>query len=205
MASTDTSAAITPAGRRAGKTKSVKQQKAGAAQAVLAALQALHKDQEVPTFRAAARAIVDLRRLYQHEGVTDWTGRSLEYRDAIEHLYRQAEVPPDSESNVQAKIRYHVGNVLREVAPAEELKELGLAVAGPKGRAQQKRAEGGGSRRQPAEVTRTRIDSPLTVAALGLDAVKMLRVMDVQGEDRDIVDGLVRKMLDECLAYLKDA
>lgn len=171
---------------------------------VLSTLRALHDDQSTTAFRSAAQALVSLRQLYDHEGRTDWTGRSVEYRDAIEALYRQAEVPPDSESPIQAKVRYHVGNVLREVAPADELEALGLSVAGPKGRAQQNRAAGGGRRRPPAEVTRTRIDSPLTVAALGLDAVKMLRVMDIQGDDREIVDGLVRKILDEAVAYLKD-
>jgi hypothetical protein len=181
----------------------VKKQRAGAAQAVLEALQALHTDQSTTAFRAAGQAVVALRQLYTVDGRTDWTGRSVEYRDAIEGLYRQADLPPDSESPVQSKVRYHVGNVLREVAPAEELEALGLATAGPKGRAQANRAAGGRRRRAPAEVTRTRIDSPLTVAALGLDALKMLQVMDIQDEDKDIVDDLVRKMLDEAVEYLR--
>lgn len=178
-------------------------QRTPAAGQVLECLRALHTDHSTTAFRAAACAIVNLRSLSTHEGVTDWTGRSLEYRDAIESLYRQANVPPDSESPIQAKVRYHIGNVLREVAPADELEALGLAVSGPKGRAAANRASTGGRRRVPAEVTRTRIDSPLTVAALGLDALKLLRVMDIQPGDQDLADDLVRKILDEAVAYLK--
>ena len=181
----------------------MKKQRANAAEAALTTLLALHTDQSTGAFRAAAQAIVQLRQGFKVDGATDWTGRSVEYRDVVERLYRQAEVPPDSESPIQAKVRYHVGNVLREVAPAAELEALGLAVAGPKDRAQAARAAGGGRRRPPAEVTRTRVDSPLTIAALGLDALKLLQAMHIEDDDKALVDSLVRKMLDEAVNYLK--
>lgn len=199
---TSTEITTTKGGRRRGTTSTVKRV-SQASEAVLTALQELAADDSAAAYRRAASSIIELRQLFEHQGMPDWTGRSLEYRDVIERLYRQAEVPPDSESNMQAKIRYHVGNVLRDVAPADELQQLGLSVAGPKTRVAETRAAGGGRRRQPAEVTRTHIDSPLTVAALALDAVKLLRVMDIGPDDKEIVDGIVRKIMDEAIDYLR--
>ena len=85
-----------------------------------------------------AHLVVEFRRLFEHDGRPDWAGRSQSYRDAIYQVYRDAKVPSDSAGGLQAKIRYHVGNVVREVAPPEDLLALGLKPKGPRGRADRK-------------------------------------------------------------------
>lgn len=74
-----------------------------------------------------ARVVVELRAHFTlQDGTTDWDGRSHGYREAIARVYRDAGIPADSLSTIQASIRYHVSNVLREVAPPEELEDKGL-------------------------------------------------------------------------------
>lgn len=100
--------------------------------------------------RAAAEAIVALRQCFEHEGMPDWAGRSPDYRYHVEQAYRRADFPADGTSPLQANVRYHVGNVMREVAPPEHLNALGLKPKGPRGRIQEARAEGSSTRRRVA-------------------------------------------------------
>ena len=172
------------------------------AEAVLDALGRLHEDASTTAYREAAHAIVELRRKFEIAGTPDWTGRSAEYRELIERLYRQAEVPADSDANVQSKLRYHIGNVLREVAPPEELEVLGLAVQGPRGRMREARQEGHRRGRPPADVRRARVDNPLITSALALDCLRLLRVTDIDPEDRDAVERVVRQIIDEAVEFL---
>lgn len=180
---------------------------AASAESVLEALADLTAQEsgKVPTaaFKRAASQIVELRSLFVHEGLPDWSGRSMGYRDLIERLYREAAIPPDSDSPIQGKVRYHVGNELRKVAPNADLAVLGLSKDGPGGRAAEKRATGKGRRRPGAVIRRTRLDDPLVVAAIGLDAIRLLRSIPTEEEDRDMVESVVRSVLDEAFAYLK--
>lgn len=85
--------------------------------------------------RALAGVIVALRRHYRtNDGDVDWAGRSWEYRQAVTSMYQSAGIRPDSESKVQASLRYHVGNLLREVAPPQQLAAVGLLTNSPKER-----------------------------------------------------------------------
>lgn len=118
-----------------------------ASEKALAALRDAVANPGTESHRAAAEAIVALRRQFHHEGLADWAGRSAGYRDLIERLYRQAEVPSDSESNMQANLRYHVGNVLRKVAPGEDLAAIGMSASGPSARLRQARKEAAPPRR----------------------------------------------------------
>jgi hypothetical protein len=87
-----------------------------------------------------ARVVVELRsRFHTDDGRTDWAGRSGPYREAVARIYSEAGVPTDSLDGMQAALRYHVGNVLREVAPAEELEDLGLKAARPVDRVKETR------------------------------------------------------------------
>lgn len=50
-------------------------------------------------------------------------------------------MPPDSADSVQASLRYHVGNVLREIVPRAQLEAVNLKPSSPKERFQQARHE----------------------------------------------------------------
>jgi hypothetical protein len=78
---------------------------------------------------------VALRQEFSFDGFPDWAGKSEEYRQTIYRAYREAGVPSDSTGALQANLRYHVGNALREAAPADELRALGLDLEGPRARA----------------------------------------------------------------------
>jgi hypothetical protein len=90
-------------------------------------------DQKTQVLIRLAKVIVQLRsRFKTTKGDVDWAGRSQEYRDTAARIYSEAGVPPDSASNIQAAVRYHVGNVLRDVAPAEAIEAAGLQPASPR-------------------------------------------------------------------------
>lgn len=165
-----------------------------AASKALDALAAAVADPGTGQNRAAADAIVALRRQFTHEGRPDWAGRSPEYRDAIERIYRQAQVPSDSEGPMQANLRYHVGNAIRRVAAPEDLEALGLVPAGPLARVR-------ASRETSPRPTRAKVRTPGDPVALAnfvLAGVRALRTME-PGAD---VEPVVRKIIDEALDLL---
>jgi hypothetical protein len=82
-----------------------------------------------------AAVIVALRFKYN-----DPMGRSFAYREAASDMYRLANVPKDSQDNTQKSVRWHVGNLLREVLPEDELKALPLKTASPLQRQQDRKA-----------------------------------------------------------------
>lgn len=85
--------------------------------------------------RSAAPAIVELRSRHALEdGRVDWSGRSPGYRAAIGQVYERAHVPPEHMVSVQAAVRYHVGNLLRETAGQDELEQVGLTTVSPRQR-----------------------------------------------------------------------
>ena len=49
-------------------------------------------------------------------------------------LYSRAQVPPEKADTIQAAIRYHVGNLLRERTKGEELAAVGLSPIAPRTR-----------------------------------------------------------------------
>ena len=101
----------------------------------LIALYAKIDESRTDVLRALAKVVVALRTRYRTpQGDTDWRGQSWEYRQAISEMYGNAGVPPDSESNIQAALRYHVGNLVREVAPPVQLEAVGLLPTSPKDR-----------------------------------------------------------------------
>jgi hypothetical protein len=151
------------------------------------------------TNRKAAEAIIALRRQFKHEGIPDWAGRSPEYRDIIEHLYRDVGVPSDSAGGLQANLRYHLGNALRSIAPPEDLEALGMSIQGPLGRVKATReASPRPSRRKARSVT---ID-PETLAGLALEAIRALRQM--ADEATASVEPTLRALLDETVEALRE-
>lgn len=165
------------------------------------ALQALRQVVDDPTIvnsRAAAEAIVTLRQQFEHDGLPDWTGRSPGYRDCIERLYRQAEVPKDSDGGLQANLRYHVGNVLRQVAPPEELAALGLSVDGPLARVKSNRVAGPRRPKPPRVALFRGVTSSAGLATLALAAVRTIADMG----DTDGAEETLRLLLDETVQLL---
>lgn len=82
-----------------------------------------------------AEALVELRATYSLEdGRRDLGGRSPAYREAVSEIYSRAHVPRDKYDTVQAALRYHVGNLLRERFDADELAAVGLKSTSPKAR-----------------------------------------------------------------------
>lgn len=84
-----------------------------------------------------AHVICQLRRK-----LDDPAGTSQAYRDAAERIYKGVNIPADSSSGIQASIRYHIGNVLREEFTSEELAAVGLSDKTPLERAREARAAG---------------------------------------------------------------
>lgn len=83
--------------------------------------------------RALAAKIFDLRAACQTaDGSPDWGGRSAAYRDAVHEVYFRARVPEGDADTVQAAIRYHLGNLLREKVPPEELAAAGFPPESPR-------------------------------------------------------------------------
>ncbi len=82
-----------------------------------------------------ARIVVQLRGEHTLEdGRKDWSGRSPAYRQSMADLYTRARVPKEDLDTLQAALRYHVGNLLRERANGEELAAVGLSTVAPKKR-----------------------------------------------------------------------
>lgn len=93
--------------------------------------------------RDLAKCVVGIRaQTMTGDGKTpDWAGQSQAYRDVIRAMYDDAGIPVDSASNVQAALRYHIGEVLREVVSPGALTKAGLATKGPKDRARTRNGE----------------------------------------------------------------
>lgn len=82
-----------------------------------------------------APVIVELRSHHRlNDGSVDWSGRSPAYRKIIAEIYRDAHVSDDGLDRLQTALRYHVGNVLRERAPSNDLQRAGLTDVSPRER-----------------------------------------------------------------------
>lgn len=93
--------------------------------------------------KSLAQVVVELRqRNAQLNGHTDWAGRTEGYRVAIAEVYSRGGMPTASKERhrVEAALRYHVGNLMRKVAPADELAAVGLKPEPPKERVARHRA-----------------------------------------------------------------
>lgn len=90
--------------------------------------------------REAARYFIDARQhFFTREGEPDWLGRTYAYRTWVREVMSAAHVPGDEVSSLQAAIRYHSGNVLRDRLDAEQIDDLGLRKESPRERSVEKR------------------------------------------------------------------
>lgn len=94
--------------------------------------------EDKPTILAMNLATVLLALRKQHD---DWLGRSYEYRQVANEVYRQAGISDDAQlTRLKGAVRYHVGNLLRRHLTPRELKSLVLNEASPLERQQDRRA-----------------------------------------------------------------
>jgi hypothetical protein len=97
-------------------------------------------DDKTTHLREAATAFVDAREhFFTPEGSADWLGRTGAYRRWIRETFTLANVPNDERSTIQAAVRYHTGNILRDKLDADTLEDLGLRSEGPRERSTEKR------------------------------------------------------------------
>lgn len=90
--------------------------------------------------RDAARLFIDARgHFFTREGEPDWLGRTYAYRTWVREVMSSAHVPGDEVSSLQAAIRYHSGNILRDRLNEEEIADLGLRKESPRERSIDKR------------------------------------------------------------------
>lgn len=109
--------------------------------------------------RNLAKVVVGIRaQTMTGDGKTpDWAGQSQAYRDVIRAMYDEAGIPTDASANVQAALRYHIGEVLREVVSPSALTKAGLTTKGPRDRARTRNGEqasaavSNGQRQAPSE------------------------------------------------------
>ncbi|URQ05013.1 hypothetical protein SEA_ITER_25 [Arthrobacter phage Iter] len=96
--------------------------------------------------RDAARLFIDARaHFFNREGEPDWTGRTYAYRTWVREVMSEAHVPGDTVTSLQAAIRYHSGNLLRDRLGDEEIADLGLRKESPKQRSVEKRERSSGT------------------------------------------------------------
>lgn len=100
-----------------------------------------HQDDKTGLARAIAETFVDIREHFVNDetGNPDWRGKTYPYRQMIGEIFSGANVPKDDASKIQAALRYHVGNVLRDRLSEDELDDLGLRAETPRRRSQQRR------------------------------------------------------------------
>lgn len=92
-------------------------------------------DHRTDHLKDLAPIVVDLRGSFTlDDGRQDWSGRSPAYRQAMADIYTRAQVPKEKLDTLQAALRYHVGNLLRDRATGEELAAVGLVARSPKER-----------------------------------------------------------------------
>lgn len=132
--------------------------------------------------RDVAAALVEAREhFFTADGTTDWRGRTYAYRQFAGEVFSGANLPPEEGSTVQAAVRYHTGNLLRERLGPDEVEALGLNPESPKERSVAKRAlqssalqvlRGGEALQTPAEVAQAvRVASAL-LGRVDTDAVR---------------------------------
>lgn len=170
-----------------------------AARKAAAALRRARMNPTTLTLRAAARAVVDVRSMFECDGRPDWRGRSAEYRAVAQEMYRAAGIEADSVSPFQSKVRYHVGVALRDRASAEDLEALDLHPVKPSARAARARR-----RRTAPQPARPAND---TTALVLIDhAIADIRLLRTLPDDhRSDVAPQLRALVQEVFDVIADA
>ena len=83
--------------------------------------------------REAARWVVQARseHFLTKEGLPDYSGRSWAYRTWFSDVTNSLNLPDPERARLMARLRFHVGNHLRDEVREEELSEAGLLAVSP--------------------------------------------------------------------------
>ena len=104
------------------------------------ALREYQRTRGTECLRTVAGAFVSAREhFYTRDGAPDWLGATHAYRQWTREAYDRAGTPEAELSRLQASVRYHVGNLMRERLDPDEVADLGLREASPRERAVEKR------------------------------------------------------------------
>jgi hypothetical protein len=125
------------------------------------------------TLRKLAQVVVSIRAKHQYKDMPDWGGNSNKCKEVIAEMYRKAGVDRDSESSMQKALRYHIGVLLRKVAPKEHLKALGY-LDEPQSKRQTEKAKAGnkamkgqGQKKEPVKASDVMDARPKNVPVRG--------------------------------------
>jgi hypothetical protein len=133
-----------------------------------AAIESIHESlsaadtERTELLRDTARLFIDARaHFFTREGEPDWKGRTYAYRTWVREIMSAAHVPGEEITSLQAAIRYHSGNLLRDRLGDDAIADLGLRKESPRERSVEKRERtsetlnlfgAGGEISSPAEI-----------------------------------------------------
>ncbi|QZN86599.1 hypothetical protein [Cellulomonas sp. C5510] len=91
--------------------------------------------------RRAASALVEARgHFVTRNGTLDWSGRSHAYHAFVGDLFSEANIPRELTPTIQASLRYHTGNLVRESVAEDDLAVAGFhRTATPRERSAERR------------------------------------------------------------------
>lgn len=161
----------------------------------LAAIQALRnyksgpEDARTQHLRAVANAFIEAREhFYTPSGEPDWQGRTHAYRVWVRETMGLANIQKDELTTVQAAIRYHVGNIMRDRMDADTLASIGLTSSSPRERSVAKRAKnsevltifgnGGAQIEDPAEIILAAQMMEAALARIPLESIAAMTPTD---------------------------
>ncbi|QNJ56527.1 hypothetical protein SEA_NIOBE_27 [Arthrobacter phage Niobe] len=158
--------------------------------------------------REAARKFVEAREhFYTKDGDPDWLGRTHAYRLWVREVMSEAHVPGEDVTSLQAAIRYHSGNVLRERLDDDALESLGLKRTSPRERSVEKRERtsgtlnlfgGGAEISDPEDIIRA-----CTLIEAALKRVNAATVANLPAKERRETRAALRSVAERALALAK--
>jgi|SRR5690554_1238484 len=163
-------------------------------------------EERTETLRTVAALLVEARgHFLTADGTVDWGGRTWACRRFSSEIFAAADLG-ENVSSVQAAIRYHVSNLLRERLDPEELEAAGLRKESARTRSVLKREKqaavlatvGPG----PALTSAKEITEALATVSTILARIPVDEVRTLAGEDRATVFGSARRVRDAAEALV---
>lgn len=147
--------------------------------------------------RELAIALVDARgEFHREDGSPDWKGRSYAYRVFVRELYDGVAFNKEQQNTIQAAVRYHIGQVLRDRLDDETLEAYDLLAKSPRERGAEQRAG------RSALLQTLQGRESAGGALLGLTGVSMV-LQRIQGSDLSSLAANERELARVTLADLE--
>lgn len=161
---------------------------------------AVDRERQTTLAREIAEGSVALREFFiDGNGQPDYAGRSHAYRVTMRDLWSKAGFINAAERDAaQARVRYHVGNIVRERIPADQIEAAGLQAPSPREQTTERK-------RAVAALAQAAQSGPLgdsdadLVRAVGAALAILLRldpdrVAAVEGRERGLVVATLRRI-----------